>query len=75
MAELPMSSADLEELVSSVSLSLFEKWAIEDRIPDEQEEKYANFAADDVAFVINNFMEGFNEIIAGKQREQIQIVE
>lgn len=73
MAEVPVSPEDLEGLVSGVSLSLFEKWGIEDRVPDNKEEEYAHFAVADTAFVINMFMEGFNELTAQKTRESLII--
>lgn len=69
MAEVPLPMNELENLVADIALELMESWASEGRIPDGEEAKYGQLAVDDAVFVINLFMEKFNDVM---NKAQIQ---
>jgi hypothetical protein len=52
-----------------VAQELLEQWAIDDRVAGEDDEtinKYQQYAIDDTVFIINTYMEKFNEIMSRK---------
>jgi hypothetical protein len=51
----------LEDIATSVARDLLENWALNDRFTEEELEQATQHAVDDTIFVINNFMEHFNE--------------
>lgn len=61
MASVPVSLEKLEQIVEVVAHNLYAKWAEEGRFSEEEIAKYAGFAADDAVFVINSYMELFNQ--------------
>jgi len=70
MAEVPLTSDALEYIVMETARTLLEEWAIDDRIPaddDETIQKYTEYAVSDTATVINTYMEKFNELISQTQ--------
>ena len=60
MSNVPLSMKQLEDITTIVARDLLEQWAISDRFTEDEMVKYAQYAVDDVVFVINNFMEHFN---------------
>lgn len=66
MSEIPVSQADLESIILSVAHSLYEKWALDDRFTEEQIEEAAQWATDDVLFVIESYMQKINETFSNK---------
>lgn len=76
MAEVPLSVTSLEQIAGDVAAELFEQWAITDRLDTsnpEEIQKHANLAVDDALFVINSFMEKFNNAITESKVSQLQI--
>lgn len=75
MAEVPVAHKELEELIFQVALELIEQWAIDDRIPADDDETintYRQYAVDDTVLVINSYMDKFNELMSSKAISQIQ---
>ena len=60
MSSVPLSMSELETIVEVVSRELLEQWAIDDRFEEEDMIKSAQNAVNDTVFVINKFMEYFN---------------
>ena len=77
MAEVPVSINDLNDIAVAVSRDLLEKWAIDDRFTEEKLDEYSKYAADDTIFVINKYMEYFNDLMMSKtlaeQSSKIQL--
>jgi hypothetical protein len=69
--DIPVGMKDLETIVTKVANDLIEKWALDDRFTEEEMTKYAQYAIDDTVFVINGYMEIFNELIALNQGKKI----
>jgi len=61
MADVPLSMTELEDIATEVARELLEQWAIDDRFTEDQELEAAHNAASDAIFVINRFMEAFND--------------
>ena len=61
MASVPLSMNQLEIIVESVSRELLEQWAIDDRFQEDDMIKAAQNSVNDTVFVINKFMEYFND--------------
>lgn len=59
----------LENIAELVARDLLEKWAIEDRFDEKDLVKTTQNAVDDTIFVINNFMEHFNNVMIYEQEE------
>jgi hypothetical protein len=70
MSSVPLSMNQLEEIAEMVSRDLLEKWAIDDRFTEEEMEKAAQNAVDDTIFIINNFMEHFNNVMIQQSESQ-----
>ena len=70
MASVPVSLNNLEEIVIQVSRDLLEQWAIDDRFTEDEIDKAAQLAADDTLFVVNNFMEHFNNMMIQQAEEK-----
>jgi hypothetical protein len=62
----PLSVQELEVLLETVARNLLEKWAIEDRFPEEKLLDYVQYSVDDTAFVINNYMEVLNDLMINR---------
>ena len=71
-ASVPLSLQELEQIVQVVAHNLYEKWAIDDRFTEEQLTQYAQYAVEDTVFVINNYMETFNQTMLNRA-EQIDL--
>jgi len=69
MAELPLATYELDNIVTQIAYDLYESWAVSGRFEEDQAAEYAELAANDTVFVINLFMEKFNEFMSAKQRE------
>ena len=63
MAEVPLAQDKLEKIVYDVAKDLLEEWAINDRFEADQIEQATKNAVDDVALVINSYMERFNALM------------
>lgn len=61
MASVPLSIDQLEQITIKVAQELLESWAINDRFPEEESDKYSQYAVDDTILIINKFMEQFNQ--------------
>jgi hypothetical protein len=61
MASVPLSMQQLEEIATNVAQDLLESWAISDRFNEDQMAEAAQHAVNDTIFVINKFMEQFNQ--------------
>ena len=76
MADIPVAHKDMEDLIVMVAQELLEEWAITDRIPDdvtdEQLSEYAQYSTNDTIFVVNSFMEKFNQLMSSKAISQVQ---
>jgi hypothetical protein len=62
----PLSVQELEVLLETVARNLLEKWAIEDRFPEEELLNYVQYSVDDTAFVINSYMEVLNDLMINR---------
>lgn len=71
-ASIPMSLQELEQIVQVVAHNLYEKWAIDDRFTEEELTQYGQYAVEDTVFVINNYMETFNQVMLNRA-EKIDI--
>jgi hypothetical protein len=71
MAEIPLPMNELEELIGDIAIELLESWASEGRIPDGEEAKHGSLALDDTVFIINLFMEKFNEAMSKAQLQSV----
>lgn len=69
--DIPVGIQELEQIITKVANDLIEKWAIDDRFTEEDKVKYAQYAVDDTVFVINNYMEIFNELISLNQGKKL----
>ena len=69
MSSVPLSMNQLENIAELVARDLLEKWAIEDRFDEKDLVKTTQNAVDDTIFVINNFMEHFNNVMIYEQEE------
>ena len=61
MYSIPLSMKQLEDITTAVARDLLENWALNDRFTEDELEQATQNAVDDTVFVINNFMEHFNE--------------
>jgi hypothetical protein len=71
MSSVPLSMKQLEEITVAVSRNLLESWAIGDRFNEDQMDEAAKHAVDDTVFVINNFMEYFNELMLTQSQQNL----
>jgi len=61
MADVPLALTDLQNITEVVARNLLEQWAINDRFTEDQLDEATKNAVDDVVFVMNSFMELFNQ--------------
>lgn len=59
--DIPLSVNNLEKIVEVVATELLEQWAIDDRFTEDKIEEAKQDALDDTIYVINSFMNYFNE--------------
>jgi len=69
MADIPVSLDEMENIVESVSRELLEQWAIDDRFTEEEIEKATQDAVDDTVFVIQRYMDQFNNLMITKAHQ------
>jgi hypothetical protein len=69
MSSVPVSMDQLEVIVESVSRELLEQWAIDDRFTEDEMLKAAQNSVNDTVFVINKFMEYFNETMISEAHQ------
>jgi len=69
MAEVPVPLQELNKITESVARLLLEDWAINDRFKEDELEQATQNAVSDTVFVIGQFMEQFNALVAEKARE------
>jgi len=69
MAEVPVPLQELNNITESVARLLLEDWAINDRFKEDELEQATQNAVSDTVFVIGQFMEQFNALVAEKARE------
>ena len=74
MASVPLSIAQLETIATVVSQELLEEWAINDRFSEENIEEAKENAVNDTIFVINSFMEHFNNSMIPQAEDQKLII-
>lgn len=70
MSTVPLNMNELEGIAEVVARDLLEQWAIDDRFKEEEMLKAAQNAVDDTIFIINNFMEHFNNLMMTKSEEK-----
>lgn len=70
MTSVPLHMNQLDQIAEIVARDLLEKWAIDDRFSEDQLEKATQDAVDDAVFVINNFMEHFNQLMLMQAEEK-----
>jgi len=68
--DIPLSVSNLEKIVEVVATELLEQWAIDDRFVEENLEEAKLDAIDDTVFVINSFMNYFNEAMLTAKTQQ-----
>lgn len=65
MAEVPVTQKELEDIIFQVSRDLIEEAALEGRIEEATPEDVM-VAVNEVTFVINRYMEYFNELMRAR---------
>jgi hypothetical protein len=70
MSSVPMSMTDLEKITSQVAQELLEDWAINDRYEEKDSVQATHNAVSDTVFVINSFMEKFNNLMIEESTKQ-----
>jgi len=70
MASIPLSMDQLEKIATDVARDLLENWAINDRFNEDEMIEAGKNAVDDTIFVINNFMEHFNQYMLVQAENQ-----
>jgi hypothetical protein len=69
MASIPVSVAQMEQIVEVVARDLLEQWAINDRFTSDEIEAYTQHAVDDTVYVVNAFMENMNSLMINQATE------
>lgn len=69
-----MSVNQLEDITTSVARDLLEQWAINDRFTIDELEEAKKNVVDDTIFVINNFMEHFNNLMMQASQEPKSVI-
>jgi hypothetical protein len=69
--DIPVGMKELETIVEKVASDLLEQWAIDDRFTEDKMQEAAQMAMNDTIFVINKYMEIFNELIAVSQGKKL----
>lgn len=72
--DIPLSVSSLEKIVEVVATELLEQWAIDDRFTEENIEEAKLDAIDDAVFVINSFMNYFNEAMLTSKAGQSSLI-
>lgn len=69
-ASVPLAITELEQIVEVVAHNLYAKWAEEGRFTEDEIETAALNSVDDTIFVINNYMQIFNDVMLNKTLNQ-----
>jgi len=72
--DIPLSVNSLAKIVEVVATELLEKWAIDDRFTEDKIEETKLDAIDDTVFVINSFMNYFNEAMLTSKAGQSNLI-
>jgi hypothetical protein len=72
--DIPLSVSNLEKIVEVVATELLEQWAIDDRFTEENIEEAKLDAIDDTVFVVNSFMNYFNEAMLTANAQQPNLI-
>lgn len=72
--DIPLSVSSLEKIVEVVATELLEQWAIDDRFTEENIEEAKLDAIDDAVFVINSFMNYFNEAMLTSKTQKPNLI-
>jgi hypothetical protein len=72
--DIPLSVSNLEKIVEVVAVELLEQWAIDDRFVEDKIDDARQDALDDTIFVINSFMNYFNEALLTAKTEKPSLI-
>lgn len=72
--DIPLSLDSLEKIVEVVATELLEQWAIDDRFTEDKVEESKQDALDDTIFVVNSFMNYFNEAMLTAKTENKSLI-
>jgi hypothetical protein len=72
--DIPLSVSSLEKIVEVVAVELLEQWAIDDRFVEDKIDDARQDALDDTIFVINSFMNYFNEALLAAKTEKPSLI-
>lgn len=72
--DIPLSVNNLEQIVEVVATELLEQWAIDDRFAEDKIEEARIDALDDTIFVINSFMNYFNEAMLTAKTQKPSLI-
>ena len=74
MADIPLALNDLNSITEIVARDLLEQWAIDDRFTEDKIEEAKQDALDDTIYVINSFMNYFNEALLTAKTEKPSLI-
>ena len=72
--DIPLSLDSLEKIVEVVATELLEQWAIDDRFTEDKIDEAKQDALDDTIFVVNSFMNYFNEAMLTAKTENKSLI-
>ena len=72
--DIPLSVTSLEKIVEVVATELLEQWAIDDRFTEDKIEEAKQDALDDTIYVINSFMNYFNEAMLTAKTDKPSLI-
>ena len=72
--DIPISINSLEKIVEIVATELLEQWAIDDRFTEDKIEEAKQDALDDTIYVVNSFMNYFNEAMLETKTENKSLI-
>ena len=72
--DIPISINSLEKIVEIVATELLEQWAIDDRFTEDKIEGAKQDALDDTIYVVNSFMNYFNEAMLETKTENKSLI-
>ncbi len=72
--DIPISINSLEKIVEIVATELLEQWAIDDRFTEDKIEEAKQDALDDTIYVVNSFMNYFNEAMLATKTENKSLI-
>jgi hypothetical protein len=72
--DIPLNLESLEKIVEVVATELLEQWAIDDRFTEDKVEEAKQDALDDTIFIVNSFMNYFNEAMLTAKTENKSLI-